>query len=165
MIDIVAERIDAGIRFGDIVEKDMIAIRIGPDIRMAVVAAPTYIESSPALDTPRQLSDHRCISYRQIRTGGLYAWDFQEDGRPFQVRVSGPLVFNNSDLIREAALAGQGLAYVYESDVTADIHSGRLVRMLDTWCPTFPGYYLYHPSRRQSPPALSALIAVLKHHA
>src|SRR5581483_4457979 len=99
---------------------------------------------SPALDSPRQLSDHRCINYRHTRTGGLYAWDFQEDGRPFQVRVGGPLVFNNADLIREAALAGLGLAFVYESDVAADIARGRLVRTLEKWCPTFPGYYLYH---------------------
>ena len=165
LMDIVAERIDAGIRFGDIVEKDMIAIRIGPDIRMAVVGAPTYFENSPALETPRQLSDHRCINYRHIRSGGLYAWDFEEDGRPFQVRVSGQLVFNNTDLIREAALAGQGLAFVYENEVAADLRTGRLVRTLEKWCPTFPGYYLYHPSRRQSPPALSAFIAALRHQA
>jgi DNA-binding transcriptional LysR family regulator len=163
LMDIVAERIDAGIRFGDIVEKDMIAVRIGPDIRMAVVGAPAYFENSPPLATPRQLSEHRCISYRLIRSGGLYAWEFVEDGRPFQVRVSGPLVFNNTDLIREAALAGQGLAFVYEDDVAADLKAGRLVRTLDKWCPSFPGYYLYHPSRRQSPPALAALIAALRH--
>jgi DNA-binding transcriptional LysR family regulator len=165
LMDIVAERIDAGIRFGDIVEKDMIAVRIGPDVRMAVVGAPSYFKNSPALDTPRQLSEHRCINYRHIRSGGLYAWDFQEDGRPFQVRVGGPLVFNNTDLIREAALAGQGLAFVYENEVMGDIKRGRLVRTLDKWCPTFPGYYLYHPSRRQSPPALSAFIAALRHQA
>lgn len=165
LMDIVAERIDAGIRFGDIVEKDMIAVRIGPDIRMAVVGAPSYLENSPPLDTPRELAHHRCINYRLMRSGGLYAWDFVEDGRPFQVRVSGPLVFNNTDLIREAALAGQGLAFVYENDVAADLKAGRLVRTLDKWCPSFPGYYLYHPSRRQSPPALAALIAALRYHA
>ena len=143
----------------------MIAIRIGRDIRMAVVGAPSYFENSPALDTPRQLSNHRCINYRHIRSGALYAWDFEEDGRPFQVRVSGQLVFNNTDLIREAALAAQGLAFVYENDVAADLKAGRLVRTLDKWCPTFPGYYLYHPSRRQSPPALSAFIAALRQQA
>jgi DNA-binding transcriptional LysR family regulator len=164
LIDIVAERIDAGIRFGDIVEKDMIAVRIGPDIRMAVVGAPSYFENSPPLDTPRDLAHHRCISYRLMRSGGLYAWEFVEDGRPFQVRVSGPLIFNNTDLIREAALAGQGLAHVYESDVLEDLKAGRLVRTLDRWCLSFPGYYLYHPSRRQSPPALAALIAALRQH-
>jgi DNA-binding transcriptional LysR family regulator len=165
LLDIVAERIDAGIRFGDIVEKDMIAVRIGPDIRMAVVGAPSYFENSPELDTPRQLAHHRCINYRHIRSGGIYAWDFEENGRPFQVRVSGQLVLNNTDLIREAVLAGQGLAYVFEDEVATDLKSGRLTRALEKWCPIFPGYYLYHPSRRQSPPALAALIATLKHKA
>lgn len=165
LMDIVAERIDAGIRFGDIVERDMVAVRIGPDVRLAVVASPSYFEkNSQPLDTPRDLAHHRCITYRLMRSGGLYAWDFVEDGRPFQVRVSGPLVFNNVDLIREAALAGQGLAFVYEDDVAADLKAGRLVRRLDKWCPSFPGYYLYHPSRRQSPPALAALIAALRRH-
>ncbi|RJF87582.1 LysR family transcriptional regulator [Oleomonas cavernae] len=165
LTDIVAERIDAGIRFGDIVEKDMIAVRIGPDIKMAVVGAPAYFAAHPAPSTPRELSGHRCINYRHIRSGGLYAWDFEEKGRPFQVRVDGPLIFNNADLIREAVLVGQGLAYVYEDEVVADIEAGRLMRTLEAWCPTFPGYYLYHPSRRQSPPALAAFIAALRYRA
>jgi DNA-binding transcriptional LysR family regulator len=162
LTDIVANRIDAGIRFGDIVEKDMIAVRIGPDIRMAVVGAPSYFAEHPAPRTPRELANHRCVNYRRIRSGGLYAWDFKEKGRPFQVRVDGPLIFNNSDLTRDAALAGQGLAYVYENEVAADVEAGRLVRTLEKWCPTFPGYYLYYPSRRQTPPALTALIAALR---
>jgi DNA-binding transcriptional LysR family regulator len=163
LTDIVANRIDAGIRFGDLVEKDMIAVRIGPDIRMAVVGAPSYFADHPMPRTPRELSGQRCINYRQVRTGGLYAWDFEEKGRPFAVRVEGPLVFNNSDLIREAALAGQGLAYVYENEVEADLEAGRLTRILGRWCPAFPGYYLYHPSRRQTPPALAALIGALRY--
>ena len=163
LTDIVAQRIDAGIRFGDIVEKDMIAVLIGPDIRMAVVGAPSYFADHPVPRSPRELADHRCINYRHIGSGGLYAWDFEEKGRPFQVRVDGPLVFNNSDLIREAALAGQGLAFVYEDEALADIEAGRLMRILEKWCPTFPGYYLYHPSRRQMPPALAALIAALRY--
>jgi len=163
LTDIVAERIDAGIRFGDIVEKDMIAVRIGPDIRMAVVGAPSYFADHPRPRTPRDLAGHRCINYRLVRSGGLYAWDFEEKGRPFAVRVDGPLVFNSADLIREAVLAGHGLAYVYEDEVTADIKAGRLKRILETWCPTFQGYYLYHPSRRQTPPALAALIAALRY--
>ena len=163
LTDIVANRIDAGIRFGDLVEKDMIAVRIGPDIRMAVVGAPSYFADHPMPRTPRELSGHRCINYRQVRTGGLYAWDFEEKGRPFAVRVEGPLVFNNSDLIREAALAGQGLAYVYENEVQADLEAGRLTRILAKWCPVFPGYYLYHPSRRQTPPPLAALIGALRY--
>jgi DNA-binding transcriptional LysR family regulator len=165
LTDIVADRIDAGIRFGDIVEKDMIAVRIEPDIRMAVVGALSYFANHPVPRTPRELSGHRCINYRRIKLGGLYAWDFEEKGRPFQVRVDGPLVFNNADLIREAALAGQGLAYVYEDEVAGDIEAGRLTQTLGKWCPTFPGYYLYHPSRRQTPPALVALIAALRYRA
>lgn len=163
LTDIVAQRIDAGIRFGDIVEKDMIAVRISPDIRMAVVGAPSYFANHPAPASPRDLSSHRCLNYRHIRSGGLYAWDFEEDGRPFQVRVEGPLTFSNSELLREAALAGHGLAFVYENEVLADIAAGRLERTLERWCPTFPGYYLYHPSRRQTPPALTALIAALRY--
>src|SRR5438128_6892326 len=130
LIDIVAERFDAGIRFGDIVEKDMIAVRIGPDIRMSVVGAPSYFADHRVPRTPRELSGQRCINYRQVRTGGLYAWDFEEKRRPFAVRVEGSLVFNNTDLIREAALAGQGLAYVYENEVAADIEAGRLTQIL-----------------------------------
>jgi DNA-binding transcriptional LysR family regulator len=163
LTDIVADRMDAGIRFGDIVEKDMIAVRIGPDIRMAVVGAPSYFADHPAPRTPRELSGHRCINYRHVRSGGFYAWDFEDKGRPFQVRVEGPLVVNNADLIRDAALAGHGLAYVYDNEVTADVRAGRLKRILQKWSPTFPGYYLYHPSRRQTPAALAALIAALRY--
>src|SRR6266700_837196 len=104
LTDIVADRIDAGIRFGDIVEKDMIAVRIGPDIRMAVVGAPSYFADRALPRTPRELSGHRCINYRHIRSGGLYSWDFEQKGRPLQVRVEGRLVFNDTDLIRDAAL-------------------------------------------------------------
>jgi DNA-binding transcriptional LysR family regulator len=163
LTDIVTDRLDAGIRFGDIVEKDMVAVRIGPDIRMAVVGAPSYFTGHAAPQTPRELSGHICINYRLAKTGGLYPWDFEEKGHPFQVRVDGPLAFNNSDLIREAALAGQGLAYVYEDEVNEDIEAGRLIQILREWCPSFPGYYLYHPGRRQSPPALTAFIAALRH--
>ena len=163
LTDIVADRMDAGIRFGDIVEKDMIAVRIGPDIRMAVVGAPSYFADHPAPRTPRELSGHRCINYRHVRSGGLYAWDFEDKGRPFQVRVEGSLMLNNADLIRDAALAGQGLAYVYDDEVAVDIRAGRLRRILQKWSPIFPGYYLYHPSRRQTPPALAALIAALRY--
>lgn len=162
LIDIVSERIDAGIRFGDIVEKDMIAVRIGPDIEMAVVGAPSYFAEHGIPETPRELGNHRCLNYRHLRSGGLYAWEFQEDGRPFQVRVEGPLVFTNSDMLRISALAGLGLAFVYRDEVSADLEAGRLVRILEHWSPSFPGYYLYHPSRRQTPPALTALTAALR---
>ena len=154
MIDIVAERIDAGIRFGDIVEKDMIAVRIGPDIRMAVVGAPSYFADHKAPRTPRELAGHRCINYRRVSSGWAYAWDFEDRGGHSRSASKVRSSFNNGDLIREAALAGQGLAYVYDDEVTADVRAGRLKRILEKWCPTFPGYYLYHPSRRQTPPAL-----------
>jgi DNA-binding transcriptional LysR family regulator len=163
LTNIVADRFDAGIRFGDIIEKDMIAVRIGPDIRMAVVGAPSYLAEHPAPRTPRELAGHRCINYRLMKSGGLYAWDFEEKGRPFEVRVEGPLVFNNGDLTREAALAGLGLAFAYENEVADDIAAGRLTRVLEKWCPIFPGYCLYHPSRRQTPLALAALIAALRY--
>lgn len=163
LIDIVAERLDAGIRFGDIVEKDMIAVRIGPDIRMAVVGAPSYFAAHGSPQTPRDLAAHRCINYRHMRTGGVYPWEFEAAGRPFEVRVEGQLTFSNSELLLDAALAGHGLAFVYENEIAEYVKSGRLKRALVKWCPTFPGYYLYHPSRRQMPPALTALIAVLKY--
>jgi DNA-binding transcriptional LysR family regulator len=162
-VDIVAERIDAGIRFGDIVEKDMIAVRIGPDVRLAVVGAPSYFAKYGNPQSPRELSAHRCISYRHLRTSEFFGWEFVEAGRPFQVRVEGPLTFTNSELLIEAALAGHGLAYVYENEILGHVDAGRLKRTLVEWCPTFPGYYLYHPSRRQVPPALAALISVLKY--
>ena len=163
LVDIVAERLDAGIRFGDIVEKDMIAVRVGPDIRMSVVGAPSYFEDYPAPKNPRDLASHRCIRYRLVKSGGLYAWDFEEKTRRFEVRVEGPLVLNNADLMRDAALAGQGLAYMYDDMIAADVKAGKLKRVLDKWMPTFPGYYLYHPSRRQTPAALAALISALRY--
>src|SRR5256885_8855274 len=129
----------------------MIAVRIGPDIQMAVVGAPSYFADHPAPRTPRELSRHRCINYRQVRSGGLYAWDFEEKGRPFAVRVEGPLVFNNSDLTREAALAGQGLAYVYEDEVAADLEAGRPTRNIGEWGPPLP-----RPSPPHPPPPATA---------
>jgi DNA-binding transcriptional LysR family regulator len=163
LIDIVAARIDAGIRFGDIVEQDMIAVRVSPDIVMAVVGAPAYFATNPAPETPRDLAGHRCLNYRLSKTGGLYAWDFEEEGRPFEVRVDGPLVFNDSSLMLQAAVDGLGIAYVYEDDAREHIAAGRLVRILEPWCVPFPGYYLYYPSRRQTPPALAALTAALRY--
>jgi DNA-binding transcriptional LysR family regulator len=163
LTDIVASRFDAGIRFGNIVEKDMIAVRVGPDMRRAVVGAPSYFARRPPPATPRDLSAHSCIGYRLVKAGGLYAWEFEEAGRPQEVRVEGPLIFNDVDLMRQAAIAGLGLAYLYEDDAIGDIEAGRLTRVLDAWCPLLPGYFLYHPSRRQTPPALAALIAALRY--
>jgi len=165
LTDIVTSRFDAGIRFGELVEKDMIAVRVGPELQMVVVGAPSYFADHPPPRTPRELARHRCINYRSVRSGGLLAWDFEEKGRPFQLRVDGPLAFNDGDLILAAALAGHGVAYVYADAVTAHVAAGRLTRVLEKWSPPFPGYYLYHPSRRQTPPALSALIATLRQRA
>jgi len=162
LTDIVASRFDAGIRFGNIIEKDMIAVRVGPDMRRAVVGAPEYFGRIPPPKTPHDLAAHECINFRLVKTGGLYAWEFEKAGRRLEVRVSGKLIFNDNELMRQSALAGMGLAYLYEDDAQADISAGRLVRTLEDWCAPLPGYYLYHPSRRQSPPALSALIAALR---
>lgn len=162
LTDIVANRFDAGIRFGNIIEKDMIAVRIGPDMRRSVVASPAYFAANPPPRTPHDLRAHSCINFRLVKTGGLYAWEFEENGKPLDVRVEGPLVFNDTDLMRASAIAGMGIAYLYEDDAADDIRSGRLARVLEEWCPPLPGYYLYHPSRRQSPPALTALIAALR---
>jgi DNA-binding transcriptional LysR family regulator len=162
LTDIVANRFDAGIRFGNIIEKDMIAVRIGPDRRRAVVGSPAYFAANPPPESPHDLGRHDCIAYRLVKTGGLYAWEFEEDGRPLDVRVRGSLVFNDTDLMRASAIAGMGMAYLYDDDAEDDIQAGRLMRVLEDWCPLLPGYYLYHPSRRQSPPALVALIAALR---
>jgi DNA-binding transcriptional LysR family regulator len=162
LTDIVANRFDAGIRFGNIVEKDMIAVRVGPDMRRAVVGSPSYFAENPPPKTPHELSAHACIAYRLVKAGGIYAWEFEEDGRPLEVRVDGPLVFNDTDLMRQAAIAGMGIAYVYEDEALDDIRAGRLTRILEDWCPLLPGYFLYHPSRRQTPPALAALMAALR---
>jgi len=122
----------------------------------------SHFAGKPPPDSPYDLSAHACIAYRLVQAGGLYAWEFEEDGRPLEVRVEGPLIFNDTDLMRQAAIAGLGIAYLYEDDAQDDIAAGRLVRILQSWCPLLPGYFLYHPSRRQTPPALAALISVLR---
>ncbi|MEH0196476.1 LysR family transcriptional regulator [Caulobacter sp. CCNWLY153] len=160
--DIVAGRFDGGIRFGEKVAKDMIAVRVGPDVRAAVVAAPGYLARAPALACPRDLAAHRCINYRLATSGGLYGWEFSDKGRRFEVRVEGPAVFNDGDLILGAALSGVGVAYLFEDQVREPLADGRLVRLLEKWCPPFPGYFLYYPSRRQTPPAMTALIQALR---
>ncbi|WP_042883208.1 LysR family transcriptional regulator [Cupriavidus necator] len=163
LTDIVSERFDAGIRLGEQVAKDMIAVRIGPDVRMAVVGSPAYFDAHPRLQTPGELTSHNCISMRLPTYGGLFAWEFKKDGHELKVRVEGQLVFNNLALRLTSALAGLGLAYLPEDQVTAEIAQGRLIRVLEDWCPAFPGYHLYYPSRRQTSTAFSLLVDTLRH--
>lgn len=163
LTDIVAERYDAGVRLGEQVAKDMIAVRIGPDLRMAVVGAPSYLAARPKPRTPQDLTGHSCINLRLPTYGGIYAWEFEKRGRELKVRVDGPLVFNNSALRVNAALAGLGLAYLPEDVVAPHVADGRLVRVLADWCPPFPGYHLYYPSRRQPTPAFALLVDALRY--
>jgi len=163
LTDIVAERYDAGIRTGEQVAKDMIAVRIGPDMRMAVVGALAYLARRPAPRTPEELTDHACINLRLPTHGGLYAWEFEQAGRAVKVRVDGPLVFNNIALRLHAALAGFGLAYLPEDEAAPYLADGRLLRVLDDWCPPFAGYHLYYPSRRQPTPAFALLVEALRY--
>lgn len=160
--DIVAERYDAGIRLGESLDKDMIAIPIGADLRMVVVAAPSYFAKRPRPRTPQDLTGHNCINLRQQTQGGLYAWEFEKDGRALRVRVDGQLTFNTMASIVTACLDGMGLAYAMEDMVADHIAAGRLVQVLDDWCPPFSGYHLYYPSRRQPTPAFAVLIEALR---
>ncbi|MFP5077065.1 LysR family transcriptional regulator [Rhizobium sp. YIM 134829] len=162
LTDIVARGFDAGIRLGETVDRDMIAIRLGPELRTVVVATPDYFTRHPAPQTPQDLAAHRCIGYRLATSGGLLPWEFEKDGRAISIRTGGPLIANDADLALAAVRAGAGLGYIMEQDVTEDLASGRLVQALADWCPPFPGFHLYHPSRRQTPTALRALIAALR---
>jgi len=162
MTDIVAGRYDAGVRLGEQVAKDMVAVRIGPDARMAVVAAPSYFTNRPRPETPQDLTAHDCINLR-MQSGGLWTWEFEKGGREVKVRVEGRLVFNNTLMALEAAVAGHGLAYLLEDRVQACLANGRLVRVLADWCPPFSGYHLYYPSRRQPTPAFSLLVDALRY--
>jgi len=163
LTNIVAERYDAGVRLGEQVAKGMIAVRIGPDMRMAAVGAPSYFARRPRPKKPQDLTSHDCINLRLPTYGGLYAWEFEKGGRELKVRVEGQLVFNNIPLRVNAALAGLGLAYLPEDQVEAHLADGRLIRVLADWCPPFPGYHLYYPSRRQHSPAFNLLIDALRY--
>jgi DNA-binding transcriptional LysR family regulator len=163
LIDIVAERYDAGVRLGEQVDKDMIAVPIGPDLRMAVVAAPSYFDGRRPPLTPQELTDHACINLRLPTHGGFYVWEFRKGGRELKVRVQGRAVFNTLGLIQEAALEGLGLAYLPEDRVEALIKKDRLVRVLADWCPPRPGYHLYYPSRRQPAPAFALVAEALRY--
>jgi DNA-binding transcriptional LysR family regulator len=163
LTDIVAERYDAGVRLGEQVAKDMIAVRIGPDFRMAVVGAPAYFAKRAKPKAPQDLTAHDCINIRLPTYGGIYAWEFEKRGRGLKVRVEGQLVFNNIALRLKAALAGLGLAYLPEDQVEKPVAEGRLVRVLADWCPPFSGYHLYYPSRRQPAPAFALLVEALRY--
>jgi DNA-binding transcriptional LysR family regulator len=163
LTDIVADRFDAGVRTGEMVAKDMIAVRIGPDMRSAVVGAPSYFAKRARPKTPQDLTTHACINLRLPTHGGLYAWEFEKGGRELRVRVEGQLVFNGTAPMLNAALAGFGLAYVPEDAVQAHIADGRLIRVLSDWCPPYPGYHLYYPSRRQPTPAFALLVNALRY--
>ncbi|MDG2525939.1 LysR family transcriptional regulator [Stenotrophomonas sp. HITSZ_GD] len=162
LTDIVAERFDAGIRLGEQVAQDMIATPIGPPTRLVVVGTPGYLRGRPRIATPRDLVAHECINLRFLTHGGLYAWEFEKDGHALNVRVEGRLVFNSIDRILDAALDGFGLAYVPEDLAAAHIASDRLQQVLDDWCPLFPGYHLYYPSRRQPSQAFALLVDALR---
>jgi DNA-binding transcriptional LysR family regulator len=163
LTDIVAERYDAGVRSGEMVAKDMIAVRIGPDMRSAVVGAPSYFANRPKPKTPQDLTTHSCINLRLPTHGGLYAWEFEKGKRELRVRVEGQLVFNATAQMLEAALAGLGLAYGTEDSVQDHLAEGRLIRVLADWCPPYPGYHLYYPSRRQPTPAFTLLVDALRY--
>jgi DNA-binding transcriptional LysR family regulator len=163
LVDIVARRYDAGVRFGEQVAKDMIAVRIGPDVRMAVVGSPSYFGNRSAPKRPQELTEHSCINFRQPTGGGLYAWEFEKGSRELKVRVEGQLVFNGTTQILEAAIAGLGMAYLPEDLALPHLAGGRLRRVLEDWCPPYAGYHLYYPSRRQSSPAFALLVDALRY--
>jgi DNA-binding transcriptional LysR family regulator len=163
LTDIVAERLDAGVRLGEQIAKDMVAVRIGPDLRMAVVGAPAYFDGRERPRTPQELTEHRCINLRLPTAGGLYAWEFEKGGRELRVRVEGQLVFNTASLALKAALAGAGLAFLPEDRILAHVKEGRLIRVLADWCPPFAGFHLYYPSRRQPTPAFAVLVNALRY--
>ncbi len=160
--DIVADRFDAGVRLGDTIEKDMIAVPIGPQLRMAVAASPAYFDSHPAPKEPTDLLKHSCINQRMQSAGGLNVWDLQKRNQQKNVRVDGQLIFNTSPNMVDAALAGLGIAYLPEEEFAPHLEEGRLVRVLEDWCDPFPGYYLYYPSRRQPSPAFSLVVDALR---
>jgi DNA-binding transcriptional LysR family regulator len=163
LTDIVAQQYDAGVRSGEQVAKDMIAVRVGPDMRMAVVGAPAYFEQRAEPKTPQELLNHNCINLRLPQRGNVYAWEFERGNRELRVRVEGQLTFNGTSQLLNAALAGCGLAYVPEGMVEAHLKKGRLKRVLAEWCPPYSGYHLFYPSRRQSSAAFTVFVDALRH--
>ena len=165
LTDIVAQRFDAGVRPGETVASGMIAVRIAPDMRMAVIGAPSYFAERTPPKAPQDLTDHQCINLRLPTRGGLYAWEFEKNGREMNVRVDGQLVLGTATFMLMAARAGFGLAYLPEEQVRSDLESGRLIRVLADWCPPFSGYHLYYPSRRQPTQAFALLVEALRYRA
>jgi DNA-binding transcriptional LysR family regulator len=163
--NIVEDGFDAGVRLGETVEKDMVAVRIGPDWRLVAVGAPAYFAACGVPQAPQDLVHHNCICLRLTTAGGLYAWEFQRDGRDIRMRVDGQLTFNSTLPMVEAAIAGYGIAYVPEDIVAVHVAAGRLRIVLEEWSPPFTGYYLYYPSRRQNAPAFKVLVDALRHGA
>lgn len=164
LTNIVAQQVDAGVRPGELVAKDMIAVRVSPDLRMAVVGSPSYFAGRKRPRTPQDLTHHNCLNLRLPTHGGsLYAWEFEKNGRELNVRVEGQTVVNSATLLLEGALKGLGLAYLTEGHVQPHLSEGRLVRVLADWCPPFSGYHLYYPSRRQPSPAFTLLVEALKY--
>ncbi|CAM4025455.1 LysR family transcriptional regulator [Bordetella muralis] len=165
LTDIAAGRFDAGVRVGDRIDKDMVAVCIAPALRMAIAASPAYLTGRSLPTIPDDLTQHRCINLRLPTHGGLYAWDLEKDGRAINVRVTGQTVFNNTFLMLQAALDGMGLTYVPYDLVQPHIEQGRLVPVLQDWWPSFPGYHIYYANRRQVSPALSLVIEALRYRA
>jgi DNA-binding transcriptional LysR family regulator len=161
--NIVEEGFDAGVRLGESVEKDMIAVRIGPDWRLIAVASPTYLAAHGVPEHPQDLVRHVCINMRHETAGSLYAWEFEKDGQALRIRVNGQLTFNNSYAMIDAAVNGYGIAYVPENIVERHIASGELAQVLDDWSPFFDGYFLYYPSRRQNLPAFKVIVDALRY--
>jgi DNA-binding transcriptional LysR family regulator len=162
LTDIVSEQFDAGVRLGERLAKDMIAVRIGPRLRMAAVGAPSYFAERGVPMTPHDLAQHNCINYRFVSNGGLYAWEFEKAGREVRIKVDGQLVLNRGDLIINAAAAGHGIAFMVEDHVSDLLAEGALVRVLEDWCEPFDGYHLYYPSRRQPSPVFTLLLDALR---
>ena len=160
--DIVSDRFDAGVRLGDYVNKDMIALPISLPLRMMAAASPDYFARHPKPQTPNDLTDHRCIGFRISGNGGLYAWEFERGSRRMNVHVTGPMIFNTSDHIVDAALAGLGIAFLLEDEFAPHIEEGRLLPVLEDWCQPFPGYHLYYPSRKQASPAFRLVVEALR---
>lgn len=162
-VDIVTERFDAGVRLGETLAQDMVAVRISPEMQMAVAGSPRYFAAHGLPRTPDELGDHNCINLRHQAKGGMSIWDLEKDGRAVNVRVDGQFVVNDIALVRQAAVGGLGLCYLPKDYLQAELDAGALVQVLEDWCPPFPGYYLYYPSRRQQSPALAAFVATVRY--